>query len=166
MGRDKARLEIDGEPLWRRQLATLRALGPEQLLVSGPPRGEGETVADARDGDGPLGGVAAALLRCTAPLLVVLAVDLPEMTAAFLRLLLAQSREESGVVPRGPEFFEPLAAVYPKEAAVIANGQLRGGDFSMQSFVAAALREGLVTERKLHPAELALFVNLNTPADL
>lgn len=166
MGRDKALLEIDGELLWRRQLATLGALAPEQLLLSGPPRGEGETVADARDGAGPLGGVAAALLRCTAPLLVVLAVDLPQMTTAFLRLLLALSRERTGVVPRGLEFFEPLAAVYPKEAAVIATEQLRGGDFSMQSFVAAATREGLVTERKLHPEETALFANLNTPADL
>ena len=61
MGRDKALLEIDGEPLWRRQLATLRALEPEQLMVSGPPRGEGETVADEIEDAGPLGGVAAAL---------------------------------------------------------------------------------------------------------
>ena len=39
MGRDKAFLEIEGEPLWQRQLATLRRLAPEQLMISGPLRG-------------------------------------------------------------------------------------------------------------------------------
>lgn len=166
MGCDKALLEIDGEPLWRRQLATLRALAPEQLLVSGPSRGEGETVADEIDNAGPLGGVAAALHKCTAPLLVVLAVDLPGITPAFLRMLLALCRDGRGVVPRGPEFFEPLAAIYPVVAAEIASAQLRRGEFSMQEFVGATIREGWVTERKLAPEEAALFANLNTPADL
>ena len=31
MGRDKAFLEIDGEPLWQRQLDNLRKFAPEQL---------------------------------------------------------------------------------------------------------------------------------------
>ena len=49
MGRDKAFLEIEGEPLWQRQLATLRRLSPEQLMISGPHReewSEYEIVAD------------------------------------------------------------------------------------------------------------------------
>ena len=165
MGCDKALLEIDGAPLWRRQLATLRALAPEQLLVSGPSRGEGETVADEIAGAGPLGGVAAALHRCSAPLLVVLAVDLPEMTAAFLHGLLMLCRDGGGVVTRGPDFFEPLAAVYPKVAQALAWEQLQRGEFSMQRFVAAALREKLVVARKRQPEEDALFTNFNTPAD-
>lgn len=166
MGCDKALLEVDGEPLWRRQLATLRALAPEQLLVSGPARGEGETVADEIGNAGPLGGVAAALCKCHAPLLFVLAVDLPGMTAAFLRTLLTLCRDGRGVVPRGPQFFEPLAAIYPAVAAEIAHEQLRRGEFSMQEFVRATIREGLLAERKLAPEEAALFANLNTLADL
>ena len=49
MGQDKAFLEIAGQMLWRRQIETLRALSPEQLMISGPPReawGEFEIVAD------------------------------------------------------------------------------------------------------------------------
>ena len=107
MGRDKALLEIDGEPLWRRQLATLRRLSPEQLMISGPPRdGEYEAVADEIENAGPLAGVAAALRKCTSPLLVVLAVDLPRDDAALsckpCSLLCGDGR---GVVPRGPRVF-------------------------------------------------------------
>ena len=40
MGSDKAFLEIEGEPLWQRQLATLRGLSPGQLMISGPRREE------------------------------------------------------------------------------------------------------------------------------
>ena len=166
MGCDKALLEIDGEPLWRRQLATLRAIEPEQLLVSGPNRGEGETVADEIVDAGPLGGVAAALANCTAPLLVVLAVDLPRITPAFLRTLLALCDSGRGVVPCGAEFFEPLAAIYPAVAAEMARAQLRRGQFSMQEFVRTAMRSGWLLERKLAPEEVPLFANMNTPRDL
>lgn len=166
MGRDKALLEIDGEPLWRRQLATLRALAPEQLLVAGPPRGEGESIADAIAGAGPLGGIAAALGHCRAPLLVVLAVDLPQMTTAFLRGLLALAETGKGVVPRGDRFFEPLAAVYPASATPLAHAHLRRGDYSLQNFVAAAIAQDLVVARGLAAEEAALFTNLNSPADL
>ncbi len=156
MGRDKALIEIDGEPLWQRQMATLSHLRPEQLMVSGPPRipspsfraerseveesrgaslkfrrGDRDhsfteaprdpstapaaplvmtmcahgTIADELENAGPLGGMASALRHCAAPLLVVLAVDLPRMTTTFLQELLALCSEGRGVVPRGLEFF-------------------------------------------------------------
>ncbi len=166
MGRDKALLEIGGEPLWRRQLATLRGLSPEELMISGPPRDDRETVADEFKNAGPLAGVAAALQKCAAPLLVVLAVDLPVMTTDFLKTLLALSRPGKGVVPRGPEFFEPLAAVYPSACAALADEALRRGDFSMQHFVESAIAQELVAGRTIAPEEAHLFANLNTPADL
>ncbi|HEX3817495.1 MAG TPA: molybdenum cofactor guanylyltransferase, partial [Chthoniobacterales bacterium] len=114
MGRDKALLEYEGEALWRRQEATLRQLEPEEVLISGPPRDGRLTIADEFGNTGPLSGIATALRRCSAPLLVVLAVDLPRMTSEFLRSLLALSDHGKGVVPRCEKFFEPLAAIYPK----------------------------------------------------
>lgn len=135
-------------------------------MISGRPRAEWsacEIVADAMADAGPLAGVAAALQRCSAPLLVVLAVDLPRMTPAFLRSL---CRDPRGAVPRGPDGFEPLAAVYPATCASLAQEALQGGDFSMQHFVRSAIELGLLAERKISAAESALFVNLNTPADL
>lgn len=166
MGRDKALLEIGGETLWRRQLATLRALAPQQLMVAGPPRGEVESIVDEVEGAGPLGGLATALRRCSAPLLVVLAIDLPEITPDFLRALLDLCDEDRGAVPCGAEFYEPLAAVYPTTLRDAASEALRAGDFSLQHFVAEAVRAQRLVRREIHPAESHLFTNLNTPADL
>lgn len=166
MGRDKALLEFEGEPLWRRQLNSLRELSPEQLMVSGPLREEWsacEILPDEIADAGPLAGVSAALQKCTAPLLVVLAIDLPRMSAEYLRSL---CRDGQGAVPRGPDGFEPLAAAYPAACASLAAQQLRHGDFSLQNFVRAAIDQGLLSERAVSAAESVLFLNLNTPADL
>ena len=75
--------------------------------------------------------------------LVVLAVDLPLMTAGFLRGLLARAGDGRGVVPRhrGSGLYEPLAAVYPAECLALARERLRGEDWSLQGFVRAAGRD-------------------------
>ena len=169
MGRDKAFLEIAGQPLWRQQLATLRQLSPEQLMISGPRReewSEHEIVEDALADAGPLAGVAAALRKCATPRLVVLAVDLSEMTTDFLSSLLQLCEDRKGVVPRACDRFEPLAAVYPVDCAALADAALRDGDFSMQRFVRRAQEQDLLLERIISEAETVLFANLNTPADL
>jgi molybdopterin-guanine dinucleotide biosynthesis protein A len=168
MGHDKASLEIAGQPLWRRQIETLRALTPEQLMISGPPREawrEFEIVADVIAGAGPLAGVATALRKCSSSHLVVLAVDLPAMSADFLRSLLVRCNEDQGVVPRSSHGFEPLAAVYPVRCVALAATNLMSRDFSMESFVRGALRKNLVRAHTISPLEEHLFANLNTPTD-
>src|SRR5205807_2568449 len=97
MGRDKAALLVRGEPLWRHQLATLRATEPAEFFISGKCDGpfagcEVEILADEFPDCGPLGGIATALRRCASERLLVLAVDMPAMTAAFLRMLLDESQ--------------------------------------------------------------------------
>jgi hypothetical protein len=84
MGFDKATLMIDGKPLWQRQLATLRATQPGELLISGRPDGpySGEGVpiiVDDVPDAGPLGGLATLLRIAKHPLILVLAIDLPDM---------------------------------------------------------------------------------------
>jgi len=168
MGRDKAFLEIEGQPLWRRQIETLQSLSPEQLVISGPPREawrKFEIVADVIAGAGPLAGVATALRKCPSPHLLVLAVDLPAMSADFLRSLLARCRDDQGIVPRSSRGIEPLAAVYPARSVALAAASLLSRDFSMASFVQRALREKLVREHAISPPEENLFANLNTPVD-
>lgn len=170
MGRDKALLPLpDGRLLWQRQLSVLEELGPTERYISGfarpgfPP--EARVLADTWPDAGPLGGIAAALTVMHTPLLVVLAIDLPAMTAGFLRRLLAQAeRDGKGVVPRhagAAGYYEPLAAVYPRECLPLATERLAGGQLRMQEFVRAA---GEV----LQPLEIAvgeepLFANWNHP---
>ena len=171
MGRDKALLELpDGRRLWERQWEVLETLKPAERFVSGSWR-EGfpldlPWLADDFPGCGPLAGIAAALGRMHSPRLVVLAVDLPAMTADYLYGLLQES-DSMGVVPqRADNFFEPLAAVYPKSTAEPAAERLRGGAFALQPFVHALVESELVTARPITQAEAGLFVNWNRPDDL
>ena len=172
MGRDKAGVLIGGQPLWQRQLATLRAVHPHELFISGKPAGPYagagvEILTDNFPGLGPLAGLEAALRRASHPLVLVLAIDLPAMTADFLSSLLRQaSASASGCVPCDDRRFEPLAAVYPRACLPLAEACLREADRSMQRFVRLAVEGGLVGIRDLRPGERALFKNLNHPGDL
>ena len=170
MGRDKAGAIFDGQPLWRRQLATLRALEPAELFISGkadgPYAGAGvEILLDHSPGLGPLAGLEAAFRRASHPLVLVLAIDLPALTPGFLASLI-QTATATGCVPRRAEWFEPLAAVYPRTCLPLVEACLRAADRSMQRFVRLAAAAGLVESRALRPADLALFKNVNLPGDL
>jgi molybdopterin-guanine dinucleotide biosynthesis protein A len=171
MGSDKATLLIAGEPLWARQFRTLRELQPEALWLSArvppawrPP--EIEIVPDEPPSRGPLSGIAAALRRLRTSHLLVLAIDLPRMTAEHLRQLRALARPGCGVIPRRGDLFEPLCALYPAEAAVAAQTALSGEDVSLQHFAKVLLRQDQLQIHTLSAAEEPLYRNVNTPADL
>lgn len=175
MGTDKARLEIDGVPLWRRQVETLASTGAEEILISGDPERDwedwvGPILADDVSDAGPLSGLVMALREARFPLVLVLAVDMPAMTAAALRDLVqyasppTEAEPGRGVVPfRENRFYEPLAAVYPREALALVETCLAEGRRAVQAFAARAVAEGLLREKWISPEEEALFANINTP---
>ncbi len=162
MQRDKALLEIEGEPLWQRQVRLLQTLRPRELFVAGPPRAGCIPLADAQPESGPLAGVVSGLRACSTPLLLVLAVDLPRMTSDYLRTLIAECSETRGLVPTG----QPLAAVYPLCALALAERSLAEGEYSMQRFATRCASHGLVRQEPIGAREEPFFLNLNTPADL
>jgi molybdopterin-guanine dinucleotide biosynthesis protein A len=172
MGRDKAGVLVEGQMLWERQVATLVATRLHELFISG--RADGpyhhkgyEVIADLHPEQGPLGGIEAACWRMQTPLLCVLAVDLPWMTAEFLqRLVMAAGRDGRGVVPQNREYFEPLAAVYPRAMLALVAEHLRGPDHSMQQLIRRAVDLDLVVPYPLDEREQRLFRNVNTADDL
>ena len=172
MGRDKATVTVEGQSLWERQSATLTALQPRELFISGRPDGPYidrgiEVIADLHPGCGPVSGLEAACWRMQTPLLCVLAIDLPWMTAGFLdRLIKIAMQDGRGVVPLNGDYFEPLAAVYPRAILNLVGEHLRRGDHSMQRLVQRAVDLDLVIVYPLPENERALFRNVNTPADL
>jgi molybdopterin-guanine dinucleotide biosynthesis protein A len=123
-------------------------------------------VLDEAPSRGPLSGVAAALGRLRTSHLLVLAVDLPRMTAEHLRKLAGLTGPGSGVIPRTGDFFEPLCAFYPAEAAEAARDALAGEDVSLQPFVARLVRENRARPYEVSESEKRLHQNANTPADL
>jgi molybdopterin-guanine dinucleotide biosynthesis protein A len=172
MGRDKALLPLQGSDLllWQRQLRVLEELGPEKMFWSGALR-EGipahlQVVRDAAQNVGPMAGIGACLDVLTSDLLVVVAIDLPQMKAAFLQGLLARCSTGGGVVARHGDFFEPLAAVYPKRIASLARKHLEEGRYAMQELIREAVKQEILQAVSVKEEELMLFKNLNTPADL
>jgi molybdopterin-guanine dinucleotide biosynthesis protein A len=172
MGRDKALLPVSGPDflLWQRQLRVLEELEPAEIYWSGPVRpglpAHVRLVSDEVENGGPLAGVSACLKLLQSDLLVVLAVDLARMNAPFLKSLLPQCSPACGVVGRRGDFFEPLAAVYPKASCALAADHLRQGRQAMQDFVREAGQRGMLRIVSLGEADIALFKNLNSPDDL
>jgi len=171
MGRDKAWIDVRGQPLLLRAVATVRRAGAGDVFVSGRRGGDYRHVDcpvlfDARAGRGPLSGIERALRVMNSPLLLVLAVDLPNMTATFLRKLVLRCDERTGVVPSWRGGLEPLAALYPKRCHAIVLEALREDRLAARGFAEACLRAGTVHSFDIAACDRVRFANCNSPADL
>lgn len=171
MGRDKAFLEIGGRTLLDRQIDTLVAAGAEEISISGRPGVDYSAFGcrvlhDEFPGAGPLAGIHAALKNSKRTHTLVLAVDLPEMNAMFLRSLLMAATADRGVIPRVAGQVEPLAAVYPRTALVLASQMILQKNFAVRSFTDACVQAGLATYEEVSAEFARLFKNLNSPEDM
>ncbi len=171
MGRDKAWLQADGRSLISRALSVVRDTGIEELFISGRPGTDYSALQcpvlfDLEIDCGPLSGIERALEEASAPLILVLAVDMPHMTAGFLRKLLAHCQPLTGVIPKLRGEYEPLAAVYPKRCQFIARDFLRKGQRAVRDFANACLREHAVRVLPVANADAHCFDNWNTPSDV
>ncbi|HWX19732.1 MAG TPA: molybdenum cofactor guanylyltransferase [Candidatus Binatia bacterium] len=169
MGTDKATLMVAGERLWQRQLRLLRELEPQRLWVSARTRpawcpGEIEVVLDEQPSRGPLSGIAAALSRLQTSHLFALAIDMPQMTGGHVKKLLGLLEPGCGVVPVNGELFEPLCAVYPCEASVIASHALGQGQLSLQQLVRILREKNCIKRYCVADEEQCLYHNANAPA--
>jgi molybdenum cofactor guanylyltransferase len=171
MGTDKATLVSQGKPLWRIQLDLLRALQPVEIFVSAqtepvwkPP--DIRFIADNPPSRGPLSGLAAALAQMSSDRLLALAIDMPFMTEAHLRLLCERTSPDCGVVPMIGDRAEPLCAIYPSECHGPAAAALAGNDFSLQTLTKNLVRAGRLVVFPVGEQDLGLYRNLNEPADM
>lgn len=173
MGRDKAFLTLDdGTTLVAHQAALLRALPVNDLLISAQPQVDygvpgAHRVYDLVPDAGPIAGIAAALAHSTQPHLLVLAVDLPRVPLSLLQTLSTQIDANTGVVPEGPNGFEPLCAIYPNTPPfrALLDAELAAGRHALQSLLRTAIAAGLMRSFPIEPKNLPLFANWNTPAD-
>jgi molybdopterin-guanine dinucleotide biosynthesis protein A len=169
-GEDKATFLWEGRPLWERQLGILRALEPDQILVSArsdPPWRPSDTafVADEAPSHGPISGLAAALPTMRGSHLLALAIDLPFMTTDWLRSLVSLIEETRGIIPIASGREQPLAAIYPGEAAdIFARRNKKGSDWSLKGVTRELIRMGLMRELTIQADEWQVFENLNRPA--
>jgi molybdopterin-guanine dinucleotide biosynthesis protein A len=178
MGRDKALVEVDGEPMVVRAATRLATVAEPVLLAPGTPGRLGplgyEEVGDPDPdpdpdgpGRGPLAGLVAGLDASPHPLMAVVAVDLPYLQPRLLAAMAALRDDEDAVVPvtsRGPQ---PLHAVYATSALPTLTDQLVQGRLAMRDAL-GRLRTRLVEEREWRPFDPTgrFAVNVNEPHDL
>ena len=204
-GQDKALYSVRGVPLLHRVAASLEGYAPKLLIA---PEGQytlaGWTQhADLRPGDGPLAGLETALSMLTAaqtsapgvpaaaPLwLAFAAVDMPNLSVQYWRLLASQIAPESawpsvqavlGLDPRQRP--QPLAGLYHASLLPLVTGLLDVGERRMQALLerltpggTAALTDPdhavpdraapgclFVSSEHIEAVCPGAYVNLNTP---
>jgi len=182
MGSPKAALEWHGSTLLRRVCGIVaRAVDGPVVVVRAPgqelpalPDGI-EVVDDAREGRGPLQGLAAGLhaVRDDAPAAYVSSTDVPLLHPRFVaRVLAALDDDVDVVLPHVGGFPQPLAAAYRTALAdtverLIAEDRMRPAFLfeavRVRRLDAAALLEDPALAA-LDP-ELESVLNLNEPAD-
>jgi molybdopterin-guanine dinucleotide biosynthesis protein A len=171
-GADKARLTVGGARIIDRQLAALAAVADDILIVANDPEryaGLGlRVIADAVPGAGPLGGLYTALLDASQDRVVILACDLPFVTAALFERLAAESRtgqEIDAVVPRSARGLEPLCALYMSRCAAAARARIDRGALRVAGLLADLRVRELGPDALAPGDEGSLFENVNTPHD-
>ena len=175
MKQDKALLHWHGQDLWQAQLHKLQSIGAARVLLSCrseqslfvSPSEEVEVLHDPEGvDDGPLGAITRCLERVQMPLLV-LAVDMPWMTAAFLREQLHKHESpDKGWFFRGPHGDEALAGLYVPAMLPLMQEALRAKHLALQPIIEAAVHTELAATHVLGDQQMPFFHNANTPADL
>lgn len=170
MGRDKATVVFEGEPLWQRQIALLRGLRPETVFVSARTEPswlplDTELLLDEPPSRGPLSGLTRALKRMQTSHLIALAVDMPFMTGEQLRALWSLAAIGCGVLPMIGNRAEPLAAIYPRGAGSDFSAALASEDFSLQRLVRNLATTNLVQMFSVPKKDEHLYRSANEPGD-
>jgi molybdenum cofactor guanylyltransferase len=167
MGRDKALVEVDGLPLWKRQVGVLQRAGAERVVLIRRPGQERidhpDCRLDAFKDSGPLAGIHAALGIGGYPLVAVLAVDMPGIDEAWFTWLAGSCGPGAGAVAGAGGLLEPLAAYYPACALREAAARLERRELSVQSLARALAGAGMMAIVPMPAGYLARVASLNAP---
>ncbi|MEM0897344.1 MAG: formate dehydrogenase accessory sulfurtransferase FdhD [Verrucomicrobiota bacterium] len=170
MGRDKAFMEIDGVPLWQRQVNVLRDAGVASVALSTNrahsgrfPDWRGDFVVDQFKDAGPMGALASALHSAPGKDVLVLAVDVPRVEARVISPLMDVGE---GAVYQWQDRFETLVAKYPATSLERVERMLRLGNYRMQNLVAELVRSGMMEVLEVPPEDEQAFENWNLPQDI
>jgi len=175
MGRDKGLVDFLGGPLIARVMGRLASIADEILVTTNDPESyrflEVPLFADLKPGRGALGGLHTALASASQPLVAVVACDMPFASLGLLtyaRDLLLKGDEDVAIPESGDGWYEPLHAVYRREACLPAVERAIDSDqWKLISwFPQVKVRKITSTEvARLDPSGLA-FSNVNTPEEL
>lgn len=170
MGRPKALLLFDGEPLIVHIVRTLQRLFAEIVVVAAsgqelPPLPV-TLVRDEIAYQGPVGGIYYGLRASSREVGFVTSCDVPFLSLSLMSYLKSQISNYDVVVPYWQGRFQPLHAVYRRSVVPLLREQLERGELR-PIFLYKKVRTREIHEdeiRRFDPEGLS-FLNMNTPED-
>lgn len=169
-GRDKSALIVDREPILDHQIGVLSGITDRILIVAN----EGDryrslgvrVVNDLIVGAGALGGIYTALCAASTDETLVVACDMPFLTAPFLAYVVAALGHADAAVPRTAAGYEPLCAAYVRGCMAGFRRRVEGGALKVTDALGdLRIREIAPDEIRAFDPDGALFFNVNTPDD-
>jgi molybdenum cofactor guanylyltransferase len=170
MGRPKALLLFDGEPLIVHIVAALRDLFAEVVVVAAPeqelPPMPVTLVRDDLAYQGPVGGICYGLRAGHGDISFVTACDSAFLSSRLIAHLLSQISQHDVVVPHWEGRLQPLHAVYRRTVLPLLEQQLARGELRpVYLFDKVRTRRVEEEEIRLLDPDGASFFNMNTPED-
>ena len=173
MGRDKAFVQLGGKTLIERVIDSSADLGQaETILITNRPADYAHLnlpmFRDALPGKGSLGGIYTALLEARSEFVLVLACDMPFISADLLRFLTEQINDDIDIIaPRVEGYPQGLHAIYRKTCIGPIREQLAADRLKIIRFY-DRMRVRYLDELEYAPydADGRCFANLNTPEEL
>jgi molybdopterin-guanine dinucleotide biosynthesis protein A len=171
MGTNKALIPYRGVPLIRRVADCACSITDEVMICADEPDLYSflklPVVPDRFPGCGPLAGLHTAFLATERTHVLLLACDLPNLTASLLKKLVSSTEDFDAVIPvTSDNCAQPLCAVYARTCEKRVEENLVRGQYKIiEVFSDARLRTRyfLCCEMSFHDS---LLHNLNTPDDL
>jgi molybdopterin-guanine dinucleotide biosynthesis protein A len=174
MGENKALMLLSGKPLIQRVLERVKPIAEELYIVTNDIAGfaflDEKTVVDSIPNKGAIGGLYTAMDVSKNKYVAVVACDLPFVNPAILLKgleTLIRSGADVAIPKTGPNFYEPLHAVYRRESCKkaiycsILRDQKR-----LVSWIprVKVIEMDFLSHNDLDPSGLA-FLNVNTKED-
>jgi len=175
-GRDKALVEFDGQPMLARMVKLMRSVTKDLKLVATPDKYVefgAQLVADGWPGQGPLGGIIAALedgakSPADSGWNLIVSCDMPFLTREWLVFLSERAAKSNAqvVFPHSASGPEPLCACWQTSAAAKLRSGFERGVRKVTEGIALLRAEVLdAADWKRFDSAGRLFWNMNTAAD-
>jgi molybdopterin-guanine dinucleotide biosynthesis protein A len=168
MGTDKGLLLFEGKPMIQYVIEQMQPVFDKLVIVSNNPEYEKfglEVIPDLIKDIGPAGGIYTALHQSETKLNFMVSCDMPFVTAAAIKFIIANTYESQIVLLENQGKMEPLFGMYSKECEEIWLELIEEGKVKLQEMVLHFKWKTIPVEHNKIFNE-SFFKNINNKEDL